>query len=196
MTGRAERAAELLEKAIALKPSTLAYSNLGTLRFQQGRYADSAHLFEQACQLSPRDFSLLGNLGDALRYIPERRGEAGAVYARAIGLADEALEVNPKDSATRSLVALYCAFGGQAKRARTEIAEARSLAPTDVEVLYTAAIVFERLEERGPAVDALAASLQGGFPASAVIQNPDLAVVRADPKIAKLLTRPAKSSGD
>lgn len=196
MTGRSEQAAELLEKAITLKPSTRAYSNLGTLRFQQGRYADSAQLFEQACRLSPRDFILLGNLADALRYIPERSGEADAVYARAIVLADEALEVNPKDPATRSIVALYCAFRGLAERARAEIAEARALAPTDMEVLYTAAIVFERLGARESAVDVLVTSLAGGFPASAVIENPDLAVVRADPRIAKLLASPAKSSGD
>jgi len=194
MMGRPERAAELLEKSITLKPSASAYSNLGTLRFQQGRYADSATLFEQASQLSPRDFLLLGNLADALRFIPARAGEAGPVYARAIDLADEALAVNPKDAAVRASIGLYCAFQGLAVRARAEIKEARALAPTNLPILLNAAVVFEQLGEREQAVEALAAALKGGFPAADVTQNPDLAVVRNDPRIASLLSVPAKTN--
>jgi len=195
-TDRAERGAELLEKVIALKPSAAAYSNLGTLRFQQRRYTEAAHLFEEAAKLTPRDFILLGNLADTLRYIPARSGEADQVYARGIALADEALEVNPKDSLTRSVVGLYCAFRGMADRARAEIAEARALAPTDVEVQYTAAIVFEQLKEREPAVEMLATSLRGGYPAAAVMQNPDLAALRADSRIAVLMTPAAEKTGN
>ncbi|MDI1337731.1 MAG: TIR domain-containing protein [Lacunisphaera sp.] len=193
MMGRSERAAELLEKSIALKPTAAAYSNLGTLRFQQQRYADSATLFEQASQLSPHDHLLLGNLADALRYLPARANEAAPVYARAIGLADEALAVNVKDAAARASIARYCAFSGAADRARKEIAQASALAPANLPILLNAAVVFERLGERDRAVEALTAALKGGYPLADVNQNPDLAALRADPRLAPLLAAPAKT---
>lgn len=195
MMGRPERAAELLEKSIALKPSASAYSNLGTLRFQQQRYADAAGLFEQASHLSPGDHLLLGNLADALRYIPARASEAGRFYAQATGLADEALRVNPKDAAIRASLARYCAFSGTVVRAREEIVRACAMAPANLPIFLNAAVVFERIGERELALEALGVALKGGYPPADINQNPDLSALRADPRFSSLLSAPAKTTG-
>lgn len=188
MMGRPEEAARLLEKSLALKPSPIAYSNLGTLRFQQERYADSAKLFEQASSLNPRDHVLLGNLADALRFIPGRTEEAAPVYQRAIRLADEALLVNPKDPAVHASIALYCAFSGDAARALDEIGQARTLAPLNVPVTFNAALVLERTGQRDRALDALGLAIKGGYSRTEIAQHPDLKELRTDARFASLLS--------
>ena len=190
MMDQPDQAAKSLEKSIALNPSASAFSNLGTLRFQQELYADAAALFEKATGLIPRDHVLLGNLADALRYLPARASEAPAVYERAIRLADEALLVNAKDPAVHASLALYCAFSGNAARALDEIAQARALAPKNLPVIFKAALVYERTGERNRALEALALALKGGFSRKEISQNPDLKLLRADPRFTSLLSVP------
>ena len=186
MTGRPKQAAEYLEKSLALKPSATAYSNLGTLRFNQERYADSARLFEQASALAPREHVLLGNLADALRYVPGRSTEAKSVYERAIRLADEFLQVNPNDSRVRASLARYCAFGDNIGRALEEIAQARSLAPTHLPIMVNAALIFERAGQREQAIASLALALGQGYARSDIDESPDFKELRADPRYTSL----------
>jgi tetratricopeptide (TPR) repeat protein len=182
MTGRPDKAAEYLGKSLALKPSAPTYSNLGTLRFQQERYEEAATLFEQASMLSPRDHILLGNLGDALRYIPARAAEAKPTYERAIGLAEDFLQVNPKDPAAHASLARYCAFSGRITRALSEIEVARALAPTNLPIMVSAALVFEKAGQRESAHASLALALKGGYARADIDRNPDFTEVRADPR--------------
>jgi len=182
MTGQPDKAAVQLEKSLALKPSATAYSNLGTLRFKQERFGEAATLFEQASALSPRDHVLLGNLGDALRYIPARANEANATYERAIRLAEDFLQINPKDPAVRASLARYCAFSGNTRRALTEIEVARSLAPANLPIMINAALVHERAGQREPALAALGLALQAGYSRADIDQNPDFKELRADPR--------------
>lgn len=180
--GRREKAAEFLQKSLTLKPSATAYSNLGTLRFQEEHYTEAAILFERAHSLTPRDYVLLGNLGDALRYIPARAAEANPVYERAIRLVEDALQVNPKDPAAHASLARYCAFSGNLTRALEEIAKARSLAPTNLPIMISAALVFERAGQRDQALANLVLALKEGYARADIDKNPDLKELRADPK--------------
>ncbi|WP_414664381.1 tetratricopeptide repeat protein [Horticoccus sp. 23ND18S-11] len=188
MMGRPEEAATVLEKSIALRPTASAYSNLGTLRFQQGRYADAAGLFERAGGLSPRDYLLVGNLGDALRYVPNRAAEARETYARAIRLAEEALRVNPKDPATHASLARYHVFSGDGRRALEAIEQARALGPANVPVTFSAGIVYECAGDRERALDAIARAIKGGYSRTDILQDPDLKNLRADARFTSLLS--------
>ena len=182
MTGRPDKAAAQLEKSLELKPSATAYSNLGTLRFQQERYGEAATLYEQASALSPRDHVLLGNLGDALRYLPARSAEAKSTYERAIRLAEDFLQINPKDPAVRASLARYCAFSGSVDRALREIELARSLAPANLPIMINAALVQERAGQREAALASLGLALQAGYARADIDQNPDFKALRADPR--------------
>jgi len=179
--GRPEKAAEFLQKSLALKPSATAYSNLGTLRFQEEQYAEAATLYERASSLAPRDYILLGNLGDALRYIPGRSAEAKPVYERAIQLAEDFLQVNPKDPAARASLARYCAFSGNIPRGLEEIEKARLLAPANLPIMISAALVFERAGQRDQARANLLRALKEGYARADIEKNPDLKALRSDP---------------
>lgn len=182
MMGRREKAAGFLEKSLALKPSATAYSNLGTLRFQEEQYTEAATLFERASRLAPRDYVLLGNLGDALRYIPVRSAEAKLVYEHAIQLAEDFLQVNPKDPAARASLARYCAFSGNLPRALEEIDKARLLAPANLPIMISAVLVFERAGQRDQALSNLIRALKEGYARADIEKNPDLKALRADPQ--------------
>lgn len=193
MMGRTEKAAEFLQKSLALKPSAPAYSNLGTLRFQEERYAEAATLFEQASTLAPKDYLLLGNLADALRYLPARSAEARPVYERAIRLAENSLQVNPKDPAVRASLARYCAFSGNATRALEEIEKARTLAPANLPIMISAALVFEQTGQREQAISSLLLALKGGYARADIEKNPDLKALRADPRFPPPVSEPSGS---
>ncbi|MBI2813688.1 MAG: tetratricopeptide repeat protein [Opitutae bacterium] len=182
MMGRREKAAEFLQRSLDLKASAPALSNLGTLRFQEGHYAEAATLFERAHSLAPRDHVLLGNLGDALRHLPGRSAEARPVYERAIQLAEDFLQVNPKDPAARASLARYCAFSGNLPRALAEIEQARSLAPANLPIMISAALVFERAGQRDQALASLLRALKEGYARADIEKNPDLQALRSDPQ--------------
>ena len=61
----AAKAIDPLKKAIALKPSSTAYNDLGIAYTNLNQYANAAAAFEQAARLSPNDPSIGMNLGFA-----------------------------------------------------------------------------------------------------------------------------------
>lgn len=180
--GQPDKAVEYLQRSLSLKQSAPAYSNLGTLRFKQGHYAEAATLFERASSLAPRDYVLLGNLGDTLRYLPERSAEARAIYARAIQLAEDFLAVNPKDPSARASLARFCAFSGNLPRALAEIEQARSLAPANLPIMVNAALVYEQAGQRDQALAHVLRALKEGYARADIDHNPDLRELRADPR--------------
>lgn len=185
--GQQEKAAELLERSIGLRPTWSAYSNLGTLRFLQGRFEEAASLFEGAIALNPREYLLHGNMADALRFVPPRTREAASAYRQAILLAENALLVNPKDSALHSALGRYEVFSGNTKRALERVAQARALSPQNGSVLFNAALVYEMAGDRGNALAAVDLALKAGHSRANLLQHPDLQNLRADPGFAPLV---------
>jgi tetratricopeptide (TPR) repeat protein len=89
-TGRLERAAKLLRRAIAIDPNVpAAHCNLGTVRAQQGRCEQALVSFERAIELEPRYAEAHGNLGVMLFNL-NRFEQALASYDRAIHLQPDA----------------------------------------------------------------------------------------------------------
>ena len=77
------RAAAAFLRSLSIEPSYGALSNLGTLRYEDGRYAEAAALYRQAAALNAEDFRIFGNIGDALSAQSGATDEARAAYGRA-----------------------------------------------------------------------------------------------------------------
>ena len=77
-------------------PTSTAASNLGTLYYSQGRYADAARALEKAVTIPPESFRVWANLGAALYWTPGEREKAKGAYLRAVELAEEARGLNPR----------------------------------------------------------------------------------------------------
>jgi class 3 adenylate cyclase/Flp pilus assembly protein TadD len=199
--GRIDDAIAMSQKSLELRPSPETYSNVGTIEFTRGNYAEAAQYYEKAVALNPRFHLLWGNLADACIMVPALRPRATEAYRRALQLADNELELNPRDAELRATVATYLLGLGDLKRAQTEVSQALELAPDQVSSLFLAALVYESAGQRGQALRFLEEAARKGYAPIEIQRHPLLAKLRADPgyrPIEDLLERrqqPAASAG-
>lgn len=178
-----ELAAATFEKSIDIERNADACSNLGTIYFYQGRYADAMSMFEAAIELGLTDDCIIWeNLADTYRYMPEFSDKAPGAYQKAFELAKKELEISPDDAHLRSILAYYHTVSGDQKKALDEISKALELAPKDVEVLLQSITVYELSNERDQALQALKKYVESGSAMNKVRVNPDLKGLRMDPR--------------
>jgi serine/threonine-protein kinase len=176
-----------LQHSIALKETDRAYSNLGTLYYQLGRYPQAVAMNEKAVELSKgTNWATLGNLADCYRRVPELSTKAPETYRRAIATAERLLAVNPKDSDVLKSVAFFRAVCGERDLALRNIEQARKLAPNSSTVGFKSVLVYEVLGRRKPALAALEKVLKDGLPIGQVEREPDLSELRKDPAYARM----------
>ena len=185
--GRLDEATAIWRRTLEIRPDATAYSNLGTVTFFRGHYAESVAPFEKAAELEPQSYLCWGNLADAYRWTPGKQDRAKPTYARAIGLAEKDLEVNPRDTDALGLLALYEAKSGNLEKARLSIGQALAIAPKDVDVLSAAAEVYTLAGEQQKALDCLKNALEGGYSRFELEANPELAGLRKDPRYREIM---------
>jgi len=185
--GRYADARQMLEKSIALHPSDSAYSNLASVLQDSGQYREAAAILEKALAVKGTDYRIVANLADCYRLTPEYRSRAVPQYQKAIDMAEALLLTNPRDALTRSRVGVYRARLGQTEEALGDIAAAQRLAPSNADVQYNAAVANELAGRTEKALDDLQAALRSGYQADLVRRDPDLAALRANPRLRKLL---------
>jgi tetratricopeptide (TPR) repeat protein len=185
LSRRAE-AARMFERSLQIQPSANTYSNLGTLRYFERRFADAAANFEKAAALTPKDSRLWGNLAMAYQWTPELNGKAPEAFRRAIALSEESLAANPKNAPVRASLATYLAFSGQIQRALSEMEAALRVAPEDSAVLFRAAEVCEHSGLRDRAIEYLGRALERGQSLEEVRGTPLLTDLRKDPRYQRM----------
>jgi eukaryotic-like serine/threonine-protein kinase len=196
LLGKNAEAETLLKRSLALKPTSRAYSNLGTLYYQSRRYAESVSMFEKAVESDGgSNYFSLGNLADACLRAPGQGEKAQPAYLRAIALAERQLAVNPKDATVLHRLAGYRAHAGQKPQAVIDIRLARKLAPADVPVILKTVLVYEIAGHRTDALGALEELLKRGQDLQQVEREPDLDRLRQDPGYQRLAARYARVEG-
>lgn len=188
-TGRNDQAISMFKKSLAIKPGPTAYSNLGTIYFFEGRYADSMAMYEQAIQLGVNNHTIQGNLADSYRYVYGDSEKTQNAYLRAVQLTEKQLSVNPKNADLHGLLARYVAIMGDKKRALKEISLARELAQANVMVLLKCIQAFELVGEREKALNSLQELIHLGGSLEFVEKNPDLSGLRQDSRYIQLLDK-------
>jgi serine/threonine-protein kinase len=180
--GRPDEAEVMLGKSATLKPTASALSNLGTLQFSRGDFAEAARTFERALRVDDSSHRVWRNLASAYHWAPGERGKARAAYERAARLAERERAVNPRNAGLLVRLADCYAMLGEAGKARRLVSDALALAPRDVDVMFQAGSVYELLGERGRALDWIGKAVEHGYPAEDVKRAPDLKELRADPR--------------
>jgi len=176
------------QKAIQLKPSSDAYTSLGTAYFYAGQDAQAIQMFAKAAEMDPNKVVVIGNLADAYRHAGQWE-KAEATYDRAIELAYKQLEVNPADAATLGNLALFYARKGGTPKALEVIQRARSINGADNQLMYDEAVVDALAKRTREALNALDRSLENGYSLEEARRDPDLASVRALPGFSDLLKK-------
>ncbi len=185
--GKWPEAEEVLRKSIAIHPSEVAYSNLGTLAYSEGHFEQSAGYFEKAVQLNPKDAMLWGNLADAYKWSSNDRVKAVPAYQNAVVLARDGLRVNPRSYELLGELAIYEAQSSNFKQATHDLQQALSLAPKDVQLMYNAALVYHLAGQRAKALDYLRHAIRSGYPVQAVRSDPEWSALKVDPEFQELV---------
>jgi serine/threonine protein kinase/tetratricopeptide (TPR) repeat protein len=187
LLGKYPEAVKALTRSIALRPTADSYGNLGTVYFYMRRYADSADSLQQALKIDPNDWLNWGNLGDTLFQIPARRAEAKSAYQKAIDLANARLEVNPRDALTLAFTADYCAVLDREVQAREKLARALETTPSDADVLFRAAILYNQFGNSDKTLDFLTKSVAAGYSRTVIRDTPDFDRLKGEQRFQALL---------
>jgi tetratricopeptide (TPR) repeat protein len=187
--GRYSEALDALNRSNALHPTSDAYLNLGYVYTLMHRYPDAIAALEQALKIDDRDWMIWGNLADALYWSSSRRGEAAGKYDKAISIARSKLQVNPDDTQALGYLADYSAMTGDKQAALGYLERALKLAPTNGDVLFRAAIVYNHFNEPDQALAYLNKAAQVGYSRSFIRDTPDFTNLRQNPHFPTIAQR-------
>jgi serine/threonine-protein kinase len=188
MRGLYAEAAESLQRAAELRPDPAVYGNLGTLYFFQGLHPQAVAAFERAIEAGANNYVAWGNLADAYRWTPGNEARAAEAYARAIQLAERALDRKPDDAEARTLLAAYRARSGDTAGALAEL-DRLDPAALDPDSRFGRAQALEAAGERERALDALGDALDAGYSLEEIERDPELADLRRDPRYHRMMAR-------
>ncbi len=184
---RPDDAASTLQRALEVRPAAGIYTNLGTIRFFQGRYADAVAAFEKAVELSANTHLYWGNLGDGYRWAPGRRDDAPSAYRRAIDLVDQEIAKKQGDADLESRRAVYLVKLGDRQAALQGVERVAGRAILTPLVLFRVVMVYELAGERARALGALERALKAGYPVKDLASEPELTALRSDARYQRLL---------
>src|SRR6185436_14515610 len=176
--GRYDDAIKVFLQSIRRRPTDQAYSNLGTCYYFLGRYSDAAKAFEDATKLTPKHYFYWANLGDAYRWVPGADARAADAYDKAISLLRSELQLNPLNAIVRARMAECLAKRGRLTDSNTEIARALAADPTNVRIMYRAAVIANTNSDPSTAVRWLSKALAGGYRRDEIEHDPEFALLR------------------
>jgi len=181
---RRDEAKKAFEDALALGPHAIAYSNLGSLYFEEGRFGDAADIFTRAVELAgeeipPDMYHLVGSLASA-QYWAGERDSAATSFERAIVLGESYLEEDSDNQSTMADLAGYYGMVGQHDRG-IELLEA--VTRTEIRDPYFMGAIaesYEDLGERDRAVEWIGTALDSGLAVDWIKRRPSFNSLRQD----------------
>jgi eukaryotic-like serine/threonine-protein kinase len=179
-----------LQRSIDLRPSPDAYNNLGYTYTLMHRYPEAIAALEQALKHDNSYWQIWGNLGDAFYWSPDRRGEAAEKYRKAIAIAVSKLQVNPRDAETLAYVANYSAMLDDRQAAFSSLQRALAIAPSKGEVLFRAAIVYNRFNQTQQALAYLKKAAEVGYSRAIIRDTPDFQALQQNQQFQSLARNP------
>ena len=184
--GRYQDAIDAFKRSIDLLPSSDAYNNLGYAYFLVHRFSESIAAQEEALKLNDTHWEIWGNLGDALYWSPQRRGESYDKYRKAISIAESRVRINPRDAETMAYLANYSAMLDKRQAAFNYLQRALALAPTDGEVLFRAAVVYNHFHDTDQTLTYLKKAADVGYSRAIIEDSPDFQGLQQNPEFRAL----------
>ncbi len=191
--GKWSEAIPHFQKALSISPDSPTYSNLGTAYFWLKRYDESVKMYQKATEMTPNNEELFGNLGDAQRWSGHSE-QAAAAYDKAISLAFQQLQVNPRSAGTMGDLALYYAKKGDAANAQQYMQQARAISPDDIYLMYSEAQVKTLIGKPEEALKSLRLALEKGYAAQEAWNDPELQKLQALPQFSQLVKQFTKKN--
>ncbi len=187
--GRYQDAVAVFERANGIAPSFQASSNLGTAYYYMRRYKEMVRTYREAIDLGDKNYSVWGNLGEALYWDPAGKQEAPAALRRAVDLISEDLEINPRQGPRFAERAKFEALLGDRVRAREDLDRALALGTPDAWTSYVVAIVQNQLGRTDQALDWIDRALVAGYTKAFIRDDPAFDNLRREARFKLLLRR-------
>lgn len=146
-TGQKIESIEMYKRAIDIRPTYMAWSNLGTAYDEARQYKEAIAAFLQAIELNATDWLAWGNLAYSYKSKDGFNGETRETFLHAIHLAEQARQQYPRDPYLNADLGLYYAETQQYQLARERIETATALAPDVAEIKIMAAQVNKMVSE-------------------------------------------------
>jgi serine/threonine protein kinase/tetratricopeptide (TPR) repeat protein len=191
--GKWSEAIPQYQKALTLAPDAPTYSNLGTAYFFLKSYDQSTKMYEKAVEMTPNDEQLLGNLGDSYRW-SGHSDQAAACYGKAISLAFQELQVNPRSATIMGDLGLLYAKKGDQTNALQYTNQARAISPDDVQLIYSEAQVKTLIGKPEEALKSLRLALEKGYAAQEAWNDPELQKLQALPQFSQSVNQFSKKN--
>jgi Flp pilus assembly protein TadD len=150
-------------------------------------------MYEKAVAMTPNDEILLGNLGDSYRW-SGHSDEASAAYGKAISLAFQELQVNPRSASIMGDLGLLYAKKGDSSNALQYTNQARAISPDDVQLMYSEAQVKTLIDKPEEALKVLRMALEKGYAAQEAWNDPELQKLQALPQFSQLVNQFSKKN--
>jgi TolB-like protein/Flp pilus assembly protein TadD len=191
MLGDMQKALVAYERSLQLKPSRLAYTNIGSFYYYLGQFDAAVKMQKLALEYAPDDHRVLGRLAESYRFIPGKESESRSAYERAAELALDNLKINSEDWSTRGALGVYYAHLDRFKEAIELLELAVNQSQRHPEVLYLQALVFLKVDKSKAALTLLeeAVKLEGVY-RQFIAADPDLQILKENERFIQLL--PAK----
>ena len=138
-----------------------------------------------AVQKDPKSAYYRVSLGDAYRW-SDQRSKSTATYNETIGLAYEALRVNPSDAQAMADLANASAKNGDAANASKFIRQARQIQPANNSFMYIEATIYTLAGKFNEALASLREAIVSGYSLAEAKTDPELKPLRDRSEFAQL----------
>jgi serine/threonine-protein kinase len=170
-SGKTAEAITMYQRAIEIKPTYMAYVNLGTANARSERYPNAVQALLKALSIDDSDWLAWGNLGFAYSRMNGMDPQTVAIFTRAIQLAETARQKTPRDAFVYSDLALYYAKTGQQELGMQRLATALALSPDSGEIMAAAAETYEIVGQRERAIELARDALEWFVAAAGVLSG-------------------------
>jgi tetratricopeptide (TPR) repeat protein len=188
--GRYAEAETEMRKALDLREDRDTWLALGAVLAYEKRVPQSAAAYERAVAIGPPTDLALSNLADAYRRAG-RLSVARQTYKKALQIVDlELTEGDPGSGSgpARAFAGYLLARLGDRAGAEREIRQALRLSPDHAGVRWRVVLTYEVLGMRDTTIEVLKQTPRSVI--EDLSRQPDLAVLRADPRFVQLRSKP------
>ena len=181
--GKISESIIMYEQSIAIKPTYMAYSNLGSAYARVENYPKALEAYQKALEINNTDWLAWGNLAYVYSWMQDSEAQAAETFDHAIELAEAALQQSPRDPYIYSDLSLYYAKKGQVDEALERMETALVLSPDSGEIVAAAAEVSLLVGQRDKAIELALQAIELDYPRQRFLRNPEVAGLLTDPRM-------------
>ncbi len=161
-------------KALAIKPSSTALSNIGTSLFFMHKFEEAIIVYKQALDVNELDNVTWANLADAYKYANDAK-QAHESYLEALKLAKKQEQVNPNNIHLQAQIGRYYSELDQCESANSYKDMLVNKTITDPYVFYDLSLVAINCKQLLQAEGFIKKSIELGYDKSFLLPDPQFA---------------------